>query len=491
MPRFSPLPRNDAEFDVPVPVHDTPGSENLERTRGEARSLHGHRAIQTETSSPGIHSPRMVSGETLAEIADARNPATSIHWLAFLASVTLLFLKGGNIPELSYAITGANLKLLYFVVPFAYLGIFVGQGLDSTLRNKSVIFFLLFYVWMVMATPTSSWVGGSVGRVKDFGLHVLPLVLVIPATIVTWKQIRLTFGVMALSAAVVLVSTRFFGEAASGRISLESSGTIGNSNDLAAHLLLMLSFVLYVFLDPRRNILFRGAALLSMAYGLYIILGTGSRGALVALALGGIFFFFKAPIKIRMGFLVAAVLAITIMPLVLPEATKARLGSLFGEEHLEAEESGESRGYLFRKSLEYTLAHPIFGVGPDQFANYEGKQSRAAGLRGNWHQTHCAWTQVSSECGIPAFLFLCIALGTAFTPLFRCYSSARKLGVTEVSRACLCLLLGSAMILTAVTFLSQAYHFYFAFLIGMAIVTARAGQRQLALVASRAYSLPR
>lgn len=490
MPRFSPLPRNDAEFDVPVPPYGSPGSENLVGTRGEAHSLRGHRTLQPETSSPGIQSPRIVSGETLAEIADARNPSTSVHWLAFLAGLTLLFLKAGNIPELLYTVTGANLKLLYIVVPFAYLGVFLSQGLDSTLRNKSVIFFLLFYIWMVMATPTSFWVGGSVGRVKDFGLHVMPLVLVISATVVTWKQIRLTFGVMALAAVVVLISAKFFGESVSGRISLGSSGTIGNSNDLAAHLLLMLSFVLYVFLDKRRNFLFRGVALVAMAYGLYIILGTGSRGALVALCLGAVFFFFKAQMKVRIGFLAAAVLAGTIMPLVLPEATKARLGSLFGEDHSEAEESGESRGYLFRKSVEFTLAHPIFGVGPDQFANYEGNQSRAAGLHGNWHQTHCSWTQVSSECGLPAFFFLCVALWTALMPLYRCYSSARKLGVTDVARACLCLLLGSAMILTAVTFLSQAYHFYFAFLIGLAIVTARAGQRQLALVASRAYSLP-
>lgn len=430
-----------------------------------------------------------MSGPELAAIADARNPATSVHWLAFLAGLALLFVKTGNIPELSYTITGANLKILYIVVPFAYLGVFLSQGLDSVFRNKSVIFFLLFYVWMVMATPTSFWVGGSVGRVKDFGLHVLPLVLVISATVVTWKQVRLTFGALALAALVVLVSAKFFGESVSGRISLGSSGTIGNSNDLAAHLLLMLSFVLYVFLDSRRNFLVRGLALVSMAYGLYIILGTGSRGALIALGLGGLFFFFKAQMKVRIGFLVATVLAMTVMPLVLPEATKARLGSLFGEEHGEAEESGESRGYLFRKSVEFTLAHPLFGVGPDQFANYEGNQSRAAGLHGNWHQTHCSWTQVSSECGIPAFIFLCAALGTALMPLYRCYSSARKLGVTDVSRACLCLLLGSAMLLTAVTFLSQAYHFYFAFLIGLAIVTARAGQRQLALISTRAYSL--
>lgn len=448
------------------------------------------RETQPATPNTNAHRTRIVSGKDLATIADSQNPPTGIHWIAFLAGLTLLFLKAGNIPELSFAMTGANLKILYFVAPLAYIGIFLGQGLDSALRNKSVIFFLLFYVWMVMATPTSSWVGGSVGRVKDFGIHVLPLILVVTATVVTWKQVRLVFGVMALGALVVLVSTRFFGEADMGRVSLASSGTIGNSNDLAAHLLLLLSFVLYTVLDTQRNVLFRGIAAISIAYGLYVILGTGSRGALVALGIGGIFFLIKAQMKVRIGFVIAAMLAMTVMPLVLPESTKARLGSLFGEEHAEAEESEASRSYLFWKSVEYTFAHPIFGVGPDQFANYEGNRSRDEGRRGNWHVTHCSWTQVSSECGIPALIFLSLALGTSLMPLYRCYSRARALRVTDVSRVCFCQLIGTVLLLVSVTFLAQAYHFYFAFLIGLAIATAQAGQRQLTLVSSRKYALP-
>jgi O-antigen ligase len=430
----------------------------------------------------GTYTTRTVSDTDLAAIADAQDPSTAIHWMAFVAGVVLLLLKAANVPELVYTITGANLKILYFVVPFAYIGILFSQGLDAALRNKSVIFFLLFYLWMALATPSSSWVGGSVGRVKDFGIHMVPLLLVGSAMIMSWKQVRITFGIMALAAVIVLVSTRYFGEMNVGRISLSSSGTIGNSNDLAAHLLLMLSFLLYVLLDTQRNLLFRGIAIVSIAYGLYVILGTGSRGALVALGAGGLFFLVKAQMKVRIGFVVSALLMLTILPAVLPEATKARLGSLFGEQHEEAEESEASRSYLFWKSVEYSFAHPVFGVGPDQFSNFEGTQSRAAGRRGNWHATHCSWTQVSSECGIPALIFLTLALGTALLPLYRCYCRARELGVADVARASFCLLIGSITLLVAVTFLAQAYNFYFALVIGLAIATARAGQRQLRLV---------
>lgn len=307
----------------------------------------------------------------------------------------------------------------------------------------------------------------------------------------SWKQVRIAYGVMAIAAVVVLVSTRYFGEMDMGRISLSSSGTIGNSNDLAAHLLFLTSFLLYVVLDTRRNILFRGIAILLIGYSLYVILGTGSRGALVALGVGGIFFLIKAQLKVRIGFVLAVILMVTILPAVLPEATKARLGSLFGEEHKEAEESEASRSYLFWTSVEYSFAHPLFGVGPGQFSNFEGAQAIAESRRGNWHATHCSWTQVSSECGIPALIFLSLALGTSLLPLYRCYSRAKELGVADVARTSFCLLIGTITLLVAVTFLSQAYNFYFALLIGLAIATARAGQRQLALVSSGNFILSR
>jgi O-antigen ligase len=393
--------------------------------------------------------------------------------------MALLFVKVANLPELAYSITGANLKLLYLVAPFAYIGAVFSRGLSVALRDRSVLFFLLFYGWMVLATPFSSWVGGSFGRVKDFGIHMVPILIVTASVVLTWKQVRAVFGVMALSGVVVLASTRFFGVEAQGRIQLSSSGTIGNSNDLAAHLLFLTPFLLWVVMDPARNPFFRIGALGSTCYSLYVILGTGSRGALVAIFAGMLFFLVKAQMKVRLGFLIATLLLAIALPMVLPDTTKARLGALFGEEHAEADESQRSRRYLFEKSVEFSLRHPLFGVGPDQFATYEGNSSREQGFRGNWHATHCAWTQVSSECGIPALLFLLLALGTSLVPLHRSYRDARKHSNQEIIRTCFCLLLAIVMLLAAITFLSQAYNFYIALIVGLAIATVRAARLEL------------
>jgi len=55
---------------------------------------------------------------------------------------------------------------------------------------------------------------------------------------------------------------------------------------------------------------------------------------------------------------------------VLPAMTRNRLSSIFGAKEKEADESTEARSILFRTSVKYTIEHPVFGVGPAQFASF-------------------------------------------------------------------------------------------------------------------------
>ncbi len=57
------------------------------------------------------------------------------------------------------------------------------------------------------------------------------------------------------------------------------------------------------------------------------------------------------------------------------------------------------------------LGAPLTGVGPSQFANIEGETSREDGRQGAWQVTpHNAYTQVSSEMGIPGLLIFLAAI---------------------------------------------------------------------------------
>ncbi len=99
------------------------------------------------------------------------------------------------------------------------------------------------------------------------------------------------------------------------------------------------------------------------------------------------------------------------------------------------------RSYLLKQSVVYTWQHPIFGVGLGQFSNFEGKSSLAEGKIGIWHETHNAFTQVSSECGIPASIFFVLGICSALFSVNRIYRRARREGDTEIANASFCYLL--------------------------------------------------
>jgi len=216
-----------------------------------------------------------------------------------------------------------------------------------------------------------------------------------------------------------------------------------------------------------------------MAYGFFLIFSTGSRGGLAALVLAYLVFLYCSNAARRAAGLAVGAVALLTVPLFLPALTRNRLATVVGETNAEADESSESRTYLFQQSVRYTLQYPLFGVGPDQFSNFEGSESRSKGLHGAWHATHCAYTQVSSECGVPALLFFAGGITSAVLLVVRLYRNAKRKGVQDIANACFCYLLGMAGYLAALAFLSNAYTFHLPAMIGLAISIAFAGTREV------------
>jgi O-antigen ligase len=199
----------------------------------------------------------------------------------------------------------------------------------------------------------------------------------------------------------------------------------------------------------------------------------------VALAVSFLFILFKASAKQRLAGLVVAVTLAISAPLFLKGNTAERLGTLFGGQHEEAAESGAARSYLLKLSVIYTFQHPIFGVGLGQFSNYEGAVSQSEGKRGNWHETHNAFTEVSSECGIAAFIFFTLGIGSAMMSVNRTYRRARKEGYPEIANACFCYLLSMVGYMVSIFFLANAFRFYLPLMIGLAIALSAAAEREM------------
>jgi O-antigen ligase len=420
----------------------------------------------------------------------APDEAHPLRKLALYFSLAALFVRFGVLPEVIASITGVNTYLLYVTALPAIVALLFSGSLRRTFSQRAPYLWLAFFAWMVVAAPFSFWPGGSARLIVDYFRTCL-VFLLIGGVAVHWGEIRAVFYTIAGAAVVNLLTSRFFMDTTNGRISLTASGTIGNSNDLAAHLLLVLPFLLYVAMDRKRSLFFKIPLLLGLLYGLRIILGTASRGALVALFAGFLFMLWRASAAQRVLALGGGFILVVIFVVALPAATRNRLGNLFGEEHLEAQESGDVRSYLFKQSLLFTIQHPLFGVGPGEFANFEGKTRIDAGRVGTWKDPHCSFTQVSADSGIPALLFYVGGLGAAILAVMRTHRKARRQGHVEITNACFCYLLGMVGFLVAISLLPFAYHFYFPTVIGLAGSISMAAKRQLQAGAPAAAIRPR
>jgi hypothetical protein len=423
----------------------------------------GYRGIAQQSSTPTL-------------VPESR-PVNIGHTLVLYASAALLLINFATLTEFLYMLTGMSTYLLYVIGPVAIVGAVLSGGIARTFRARAPYYFMAFSVCMLLATLASTWRGGSVARLWDYTRFVLPILIVAGGVAIDWKHIRLFFFTIAIAAVLTLVMARMFGDTSSGRLNL--GGSIGNSNDLATHLIVVLPFVFFVGIDPTIKLVLRIFSFAVIGYGVWVILGTGSRGGLIALLCVIAFLLLRASMKQRIAFIVGLAVASVILVGALPPATLQRLGSLFGEQHEEAKESKASRSYLFHKSVEITFQHPWLGVGTDQFSNFEGGESVKLGQYGNWHATHCAYTQVSSENGIPALIFFVSALGSTILLVHRTYRAARARGYPDIIRACMCYELAMLGLLVSVTFLSDAYRYYFPAMIGLAVSMSFAAEQSM------------
>jgi O-antigen ligase len=174
----------------------------------------------------------------------------------------------------------------------------------------------------------------------------------------------------------------------------------------------------------------------------------------------------------------------------LPDSTKARLGTLLGDEETTPESrligsalsSSENRLLMLELSLKYTLNNPLFGVGPGQFREYADYQARKGGGVPLWRSkaTHNSYTQVSSEAGLPAFLFYLGALVSCVRMNAKIYRHTR-LFAERAHIAAMAWSLNLALLAYSVStlFSSVAYHMYLPILAGLTVGLSRCVERHL------------
>jgi O-antigen ligase len=379
-----------------------------------------------------------------------------------------VFLRFSFLHEFLTAKIGFDTHLLLVLGAAAFLAALLSGGLFLCVSHRICLAWLGFAACMCVATVTSVWKGGSFAVIYPYLRTTLLLVFLIPAVVFTSKDISKALRVIGMAGFVPILLGFSSEEYRTGRLELSGAGqSIANSNDFAALLILVFPAIAYFALRRNTNFVLKMIGLGAMALACYLILGTGSRGALVSIIISTLFVLKAGSAKVKIALLAGLPLLALIAIPFLPGESARRLASLFNskEQTEESLASQEQRTALLKASLQITLTHPLTGVGPGTFSIYQATEAENVGERGMWHETHNSYTQVSSECGIPALLFYLAAIGMTFS-VFRKGMKSADLTTRTVS-----MVLGLMLVSFSVCmfFLSQAYGFGFPLLGGFAI----------------------
>jgi O-antigen ligase len=313
-----------------------------------------------------------------------------------------------HIPGISYRLVG-----IFLVMSGAFVVAF---------RSGIGKFVLAFTVCFLAAIPFGVWRTGSLQTLMDQWLVGFVVFVATASLIPDFRQYTRTVKTIAFAIVVLSVTSITMGTTENGRLFL-SQGRFANPNEMAQALLLGMPFCWAAFSNSR-SLLGKFLGLSSLGLMLVVIGKTGSRGALVSILVILVFLFVRASIAGKMKLLIACVMLAALAVVTLPGGLRARYQTFFSPEEPDVIESATaddaaadsamlssalsstaSRKAMLVRSLVITAKHPLLGVGPGNFMVAEDASAKQLGRRrGAWIGTHNSFTQVSSECGVPALI---------------------------------------------------------------------------------------
>jgi O-antigen ligase len=418
---------------------------------------------------------------TDAATAEANSP---LRRIAFKMALVLVFIRFSIVHMLLTYVLHINLYLLYLFGGPTLLGVAFAGGVQRTLRGRPAIIWLMFAGWLIAAAPFSTWRGGVVGSLILYFRTNFPMLFVIAGLTLTWSECRSMMRAIAWAVPTVMLAAGIFpsGGDPGARLTLEF-GSIADSNDYACHLVLVLPFLIWVALSTKSKAL-QLAAWGGVSYGVLLILKTASRGGLVALGAGCLYWLVRGTMRQRIALLALGPVVAFALVAFVPRSSLIRILSFSAADEGASEEaigSSTMRRYLLEQSIRYTMQHPIFGIGMNQFPIFEGNHSQIFGNHGYWHETHNTYTQISSECGVPGLVLYVAAMVSAFFLVNRVYRKARERPeCKDIRTTTFCIMLAMTTYCTATAFLTFGYFFYPLAISSLAIAVSRAAQDEFA-----------
>jgi O-antigen ligase len=425
------------------------------------------------TAPAGPANPLRSEANSSLVLAPSASDATLMQQAGFV--LMCLFVVSGYANE--FALRYFHVKAYISTVSWVALPLLLvlSGNLLRGLRDVTGRLWLFFLLWIFLAAPFSVWKGGSVTLLLDYIPHGWIQLFYYAGFLISFRHCRRFMFFLIASNVMLLLDCYLFGSVTGGRFEIPGSIFFSNANDLALQLLIAVTQFMYLLYQRQtwKRIVGASGILVALVY----MLKTGSRGAFLATSVLAIVTVMLGKNRIR--FVLAAVpMALALLLLVpssflhratliefQPETTTARNMS-----DASAISSQIQRMALFRLSVTYAITHPLLGVGPGQFAVAASGDAAKQGTRPNWLGTHNSYTEVASECGLPAFFLYVAVIALTLVSNFRIFRRTAHLAeYRDLSALAFCFFSATLVYAICTFFFHIAYSSYLPSIAGMSV----------------------
>jgi putative inorganic carbon (HCO3(-)) transporter len=269
-----------------------------------------------------------------------------------------------------------------------------------------------------------------------------------------------------------------------GRTYLASGTFLGDGNDFALSVNLVIPFCLFLLFEAKKFLmkLFYAATLLFLV--LCVVL-TQSRGGTIALAVVGLYYWLKSDRKVLTA--LCATAACVLVFAVAPPSYFERMNSI---SNYEEDNSAQGRLTAWGAGFRMALSNPLLGVGvgnfPPSFNRYAGKAG------GRWMTAHSIYFLIMGELGFVGLLILLWFLIGNIYANRRLASELRARAPDQPTMPRLLASLSAAMLAYAVAgaFLSAAYYPHMFVLGGLLVAGRRIARLETAAAGGSSAGAP-
>ena len=333
-----------------------------------------------------------------------------------VTAIALALINVTRLHDIVSDITG-NLPAGKLALVLAILALIAGGHLAQRIaafKQRQGLAYLVFVGAMFLSIPLSLYKSDSLKTANDFLLGSGVIAIVTAIAIDSADDVQRLFRTLVIGTVITGAYLLVFG----GRVFVGKDGPrttipgMYDPNDLALVVAVTVPMAFALLRDRQALWKLIGAA--GIVAAVYIIVRTYSRGGFTALAVAVVFAAFRfrqaIPAWFRIGVVVPMVGGLAFAP----QKWKNRISTMQTVENDYNLTDKGGRIEIWKRGMGYFVAHPLTGVGLNQFEFAEGNWGKLQGYYAafKWSAPHNMWVETAAELGLPGIL------GFIFTWLF-------------------------------------------------------------------------